>query len=77
MIKRKLLIAENSNPNQGEKSMARLEAIESIKGLLFQIDLLSEKIPTGDSQRFIELLTSLKGSPLNEQERQFALEISG
>lgn len=77
MIKVKLFFAEHLTPDQDEKSMSKLEAVESIKIMLSQIDYLSEKIPLGDSQRFIELLISLKGAPLNHKEREVALEISG
>ena len=77
MIKVKLLFAEHLTPDQDEKSMSKLEAVESIKIMLSQIDHLSEKVPLGDSLRFIDLLSSLKGAPLNNKERQVALEISG
>lgn len=77
MIKVKLFFAEHLTPDQGERSMSKLEAVESIKIMLSQIDHSAEKIPLENSQRFIELLSSLKGAPLNHQERKVALEISG
>lgn len=77
MIKAKLLFAKYLTTDQDEKSMSKLEAVESIKIMLSQIDHSSEKVPLDDSQRFIDLLSSLKGAPLNHKERQVALEISG
>ena len=77
MINMNLLLIEYLTPGQGKKSKGRTEAIKSIKGLLSQIDLEVEKLPLNDSERFIDLLASLKGSPLNNEERQLAMEISG
>lgn len=77
MIRVNLLIEEYLSPEQGEKNTKKLEAIESIKGLLSQIDHRVEKLPLEDSGRFLALLTSLKGAPLTHEERQLSMEISG
>lgn len=71
------MLAEYVTPGEGEISKARLEAIQSIKELLSQIDHMIEKLPFEDSERIIGLLTSLKGAPLNIEEKKIVLEISG
>lgn len=71
------MLAEYVTPDQGEISEARLEAIQSIKKMLSQIEYMVEKIPIDDSERIIGLLTSLKGAPLSIEEKMIVMEISG
>ena len=77
MIKLNLLLAEFLAIDDDSNNKGRIKAIKKIKELLAEIDFTAEKIPSHDIERFVRLLTSLKGEPLNKDELQVAVEIFG
>lgn len=51
------------------------KAAEQIKILLEQLDLDAEVVPENSLDMFTRLLTSLKGKPLNNNEKEVVVEI--
>ena len=68
MILEKLSIIELEVKFDIYKGQNKLKAIRSIIELLDQIDFGAEVVPTDDIEKSSELLNSLKGSTLNENE---------
>jgi hypothetical protein len=71
MIQNRLLLMEYAADNDQMK----LEAIRGIKKLLMQIDFNSEVVPTESYSKLKELLESLKGSLLTENEIKLINEL--
>jgi len=71
MIQTRLLLMEYAADNDQMK----LEAIRGIKKLLTQIDFNSEVVPTENYDKLKELLESLKGSLLTEDEIKLINEL--
>ena len=68
MILEKLAIIELEVKNNIYKEKNILDAIESIRKILHQIDFVTELVPIDDIERLSKLLNSLKGNALNEEE---------
>jgi hypothetical protein len=68
MILEKLSIIELEVKYNIYLEQNKLKAIRSIRELLGQIDFEAEVVPTDDIEKLSELLNSLKGSALNEEE---------
>ena len=61
--------------NNGQKDYAMSNAASNIKKLLSELDLNSELIPENNLNMLNRLLTSLKGSPLEKEEKKIVQEI--
>jgi hypothetical protein len=74
MLKVNLLLTDYLT---GKKSSTEeeLNAANSIKELLCQIDFKAEVVPENNLEMFTSLLTSLKGQPLNNGEKELVGEI--
>ena len=74
MVKVNLLLTDYLT---GKKSSTeeKLNAANSIKELLNQIDFKAEVVPENNLEMFTNLLTSLKGEPLNKEEKELVGEI--
>ena len=61
----------------GKKSSSeeKLRAAVAIKELLDQIDFKAEVVPENNLEMFTRLLTSLKGEPLTNEEKELVVEI--
>lgn len=61
----------------GKKSCTneKLEAANTFKTLLEQVDFKTEAVPENNQEMFCRLLVSLKGAPLNEEENELIKEI--
>lgn len=70
MILEKLSIIELEVKFNIYKEQNKLLAIRNIQKLLRQIDFKTEVVPTDDIERLSELLSSLKGKALNEEESE-------
>jgi len=75
MIKVNLLLTEYMIREGNVPDKGKLKAIRSIKELLSQIDHKAEVVPENNRERFIRLLISLKGGPLNKDESVLVEEI--
>ena len=53
----------------------KIQTIQDVKELLDQIDFSSEVIPTENSKRLKNLLSTLKGKQLSESEKKLIEEI--
>jgi hypothetical protein len=70
MISEKLSIIELEVKFNIYKEQNKLTAIRNIQDLLLQIDFETEIVPTNDIDRLKELISTLKGKALNEEERE-------
>ncbi len=70
MILEKLAIVELEVKYNIYKEENILDAIKSIREILHQIDFESEVVPMDDIERLSKLLSSLKGTTLNEEESE-------
>ena len=75
MIQTKLLIIEYSTVNDSEQNLLKLKTIRNLRNLLMQIDFTSETVPLENTEKLIELLTSLKGEKLTKEESNIAEEL--
>ncbi len=57
------------------KEQKRLKAIKNVKELLDQIDFSAEVVPFEDIKKLSQLLVSLKGEALDEEENQLIVKI--
>ena len=77
MIFQKIFIAERQFKKDVNSNRDKLVALDSIKTLLEEIDHNAEIVPASDVNNLLSLLSDLKGSDLNEQEKKVAEEIVG
>lgn len=75
MINIKLLLIEYTIENTNGDNK-KLEAIESIREIISQTDFTDEEIPMDDPERLNQLLASIKGEQLTEQELDIVYEIT-
>lgn len=75
MFRLNLLLAEYIHTNGNAKESGKLKAIATVKDLLSQVDHDAEIIPHNNVEKLSRLLTSLKGEPLNKEERLLVEEI--
>ncbi len=75
MIQTKLLIIEYNTVNNQEQNPLKLKTIRGLRNLLMLIDFISETVPLDNSEKLKELLTSLKGETLTEEESSIAEEL--
>ena len=57
------------------QDVKKLRTIDSLLGLLDQIDHTAEVVPFDNLDRFSRLLASLKGEPLTEEEAMLVEEL--
>ena len=76
MINTKLLLLEYAAQKINGQGHARLDAIQSIRGMVSQIDFTAEIVPIDEPERLIKLLTSLKGERLTGHEVDVIYDIS-
>ncbi len=76
MINTKLLLLEYATHDNNGDGHARLDAIQSIRGIVSQIDFTAEIVPIDEPERLIKLLTSLKGEQLTGHEIDIVYDIS-
>jgi hypothetical protein len=77
MILEKLSIIELEVKYNIYLEQNKLKAIRSIRELLGQIDFEVEVVPTDDIEKLSELLNSLKGRTLNEEEIELLRRLIG
>lgn len=75
MTKVNLLLAEYMTKDIGTADTSKLEALQSIRELLSHINHNAEIVPEHSVNRYITMLTSLKGEPLSQAETRVAEEI--
>jgi len=75
MIQTKLLLIEYAAINGPECDRWKLSAARCIKGLLTHIDFNTETVPLESGKKLKELLTSLKGDLLSNEEIKIANEL--
>lgn len=75
MINTKLLLLEYSTRDTNGPG-DRLTAIQSLRGIISEIDFTSEVVPIDEPERLIKLLTSLKGEQLTGHEIDIVYNIS-
>ena len=75
MIQTKLLLIEYAAINGPESNRWKLSATRCIKDLLTHIDFNSETVPLESGRKLKELLTSLKGDLLTNEEIKIADEL--
>jgi hypothetical protein len=75
MIIERLIQAVNEIQSRMEKETKRLEAIQSIRKLLSEIDFNAEVVPTEDKDKLIRCLVSLKGRALAKNELELINEL--
>ena len=75
MIQTKLLLIEYATINSRERNHWKLAAIRGVKNLLTQIDFTAETIPLESAKKLKELLSSLKGDLLTNEELKIADEL--
>ena len=74
MIER-LLKLEEQYKSDGFRDNTKMEAVQSLKGLLMKIDVLAEWVPLKNRLQIISLLEDLKGGCLNKNEQQIIAEL--
>lgn len=75
MIQTKLLLIEYTAINGPKSNRWKLSAASGIKNLLTQIDFNAETIPLESGKKLKELLSSLKGDLLTNEEIKIADEL--
>ncbi|MCF6308368.1 MAG: hypothetical protein L3J09_10470 [Flavobacteriaceae bacterium] len=75
MIQTKLLLLEYATVNDTAQNHWKLAAIRSIKNLLLHLDLNAEVVPVNNASRLQNLLSSLKGEDLNDEENKLVEEL--
>ncbi len=75
MIQTKLLIIEYNTVNNPVQNPIKLKTIRSVRNLLMEIDFISETVPMESTEKLKELLTSLKGETLTQEESSIAEEL--
>lgn len=75
MIKVNLVLADYLTGKGKNNNAEKVKAANSIKELLSQIDYKAEVVPEDSLEMFSRLLISLKGEPLNKEEKELAEEI--
>lgn len=69
MIQFKILLIEQEIINNTTDNLGLLEAVNSIKNLLKQIDFKAEVVPLENLKRVCNLFESLKNQPLTNSEK--------
>ena len=75
MVKVNLVLTNYLAGNGKNIDAGKVKAASLIRELLSQIDFKSEIVPEDNLEMFIRLLSSLKGEPLNKEEREIAEEM--
>lgn len=75
MVKVNLVLTDYLTGKMNNCEEGKLKAANSIKELLDQIDFKAEVVPENNIEMFTRLLTSLKGEPLNKEEKELIGEI--
>jgi len=75
MIQTKLLLLEYATINDAAQDHWKLAAIRSIRNLLLHLDLNAEVVPVKNVRSLQNLLSSLKGEDLNDDERKLVEEL--
>ena len=75
MIQTKLLLIEYDTVNNPEQDLLKLKTIRSVRNLLMKIDFISESVPLESVDKLKELLVSLKGDRLTNEESMIAEEL--
>jgi hypothetical protein len=75
MLKVNLVLTDYLSGKKIGCDEAKLKAANLIKELLAQIDYRAEVVPENNLEMFTSLLTSLKGEPLNNEEKELVKEI--
>ena len=75
MIQTKLLLIEYSIINESKNNQWKLKTVRLIRDLLAQIDFSAEVVPVENVNKLTGLLTSLKGSDLNHEEKLLVKEL--
>ena len=75
MVKVNLVLTDYLTGKISNCEEGKLKAANSIKELLDQIDFKAEIVPENNIEMFTRLLTSLKGEPLNKEEKELIGEI--
>ena len=75
MIQTKLLLIEYSIINESKNNQWKLKTVRLIRDLLAQIDFGAEVVPVENANKLTGLLSSLKGSDLNHEEKLLVKEL--
>jgi hypothetical protein len=75
MIQTKLLLLEYAAVNDGSQNHWKLAAIRNIRNLLLNLDLNAEVVPVNNASSLQNLLSSLKGEELTNEESNLIEEI--
>jgi len=75
MIQTKLLLLEYSVIKSPTVIKWKLKTIRTIRDLIAQIDFNTEMVPVDNVEKLRDLLTSLKGNKLSEDEMKLVKEL--
>jgi len=75
MIQTKLLLLEYTTVNDGSKNHWKLAVIRNIRNLLLHLDLNAEVVPVNNASRLQNLIRSLKGEELTNEESKLLEEL--
>ena len=75
MIQTKLLLLEYALFKEKDLDIKRLGAVRGIKKLLMKIDFNAEVVPMENSKKLNDLLVSIKGNPLTNDEIKLTEEL--
>jgi pantothenate synthetase len=75
MIRAKILFIEHELVRNPSKNEEMLNAIESVKKMLKQIDFKVEVVPLENTKSVCKLLESLKNEPLTNKEKLIAKKL--
>ncbi|PHS67349.1 MAG: hypothetical protein COB12_04190 [Flavobacterium sp.] len=75
MIQTKLLLLEYATVNDAAQNHWKLATIRNIRNLLLLLDLNAEVVPVNNARSLQNLLSSLKGEDLNDNESKLVEEL--
>lgn len=75
MIQTKLLLLEYSVIKSPTVTKWKLKTIRTIRDLIAQIDFNAEVVPVDNEEKLSDLLTSLKGNKLSNDEMNLVKEL--
>ena len=75
LIQTKLLVIEYATINNKEENELKINAIKEIRDALLQIDFMAEFVPLESVDKLSQLLISLKGNELTEEEVELVKEL--
>ena len=75
LILTRLLLIEYATVNSGERNHQKLKAIREIRSTLLQIDFRAEIVPLENIKNLGNLLRSLKGKNLSNDEEMLVKEL--